>query len=104
MPKFTIREITEWQQDDHAMTGDSCHMPLSDVYYRLALEMRDKAERNEWPGLPFTCEAGSEDEALEKYKEAFCEYDYIVPVNADIEVEGEDGDDDENEENEEDGK
>lgn len=97
MAKFTITDITEWTRDDHEMAGDSCHMPESDVYYRLAAEMRKKVEEDEWPGLPFTCEAEDEDEALEKYRRKFCDGDYITPCDADIEVEGEDDDDEEEE-------
>ena len=101
MAKFTITEITDWEEDDREMMGDSCHMEMSAVYYRLANEHKEKIEDENWPGLPFTCEAEDEDEALEKYREAYCDGDYIVPIGADIEEE--DDEDDEDDEDEDDG-
>jgi len=85
MPKFTIVEITDWERDEHEMAGDGCHMPESEILYRLAKETEEKVENNKWPGLPFTCETEDEDAALEKYRMKFCDGDYIVPIGADIE-------------------
>ena len=85
MAKFTVVEITDWWRDDHEMAGDGCHMPESDILYRLAKETEEKVEDGKWPGLPFTCEAEDEEEALEKYRLKFCDGDYIIPIDADIE-------------------
>ena len=85
MPKFTVFEITDWERDEHEMAGDGCHMPESDVLFRLARETEEKVEDGKWPGLPFTCEAKDEEAALEKYRMKFCDGDYIVPIGADIE-------------------
>lgn len=103
MAKFTIVEILDWQQDDHEIAGDSCHMAMSDVYFQLANELKEKAEEGNWPGLPFTCEAEDEDEALEKYREEHCSGAYVIPTSADIEEEEEDDEDDEDGEDGDDG-
>ena len=50
-------------------------------------EYERKVEENEWPGLPFTCEAESEDEAIEKYNNKHCDYDYYKAVEAEFEEE-----------------
>lgn len=85
MAKYTVLEITDWEQDDHEMAGDSCHMSMADVYFKLAEEYKEKVDNGNWPGIPFTCDADDEDDAFEKYKQEHCEYDYIVPIDADIE-------------------
>ena len=84
MKKFTIVEITDWEKDFQMMNGDSSHMPESDILSKCAEEYESKVENNEWPGLPFSCEAASEDEALDKYNETVCPYDYIRAIDADF--------------------
>lgn len=95
MKKFTIVAITDWEKDSHMMDGDACHIPLSDVLFKEANEYREKVEEGKWPNLPFTCEAESKEDAIEKYNNASCEYDYIRAIDAEFE-----GDDEEDEEEE----
>lgn len=94
MKKYTIVEITDWEKDDHMMTGDMCHMPEADVYRFYADEYEKKIENGNWPNLPFTCEAESEDDALDKYNETCGRFDYIRAIDAEFEVEGDDEEDD----------
>ena len=89
MRKFTIVDIVDWEKDEWAMCGDEGHISKSEILELLAEETRTKIEDNEWPGLPFTCEAANKDHALEKYKRKFCEYDYIQPTEAEFEEEEE---------------
>ena len=85
MARFKIHEITDWEKDCCMMECDSSHMPESKVVKRYAEEYEKKVERGEWPNLPFECEAKDEDEALEKYAETMVRFDYIRPIDADIE-------------------
>ena len=85
MARFKIHEIIDWEKDDWMMAGDSSHMPESEVLKGYAEEYEKKVERGEWPNLPFECEAKDEDEALEKYAETLGRFDYIRPIDADIE-------------------
>lgn len=84
MKKFTIIEITDWEKDFQMMDGDSSHMPESDVHFKYAEEYKSKVEEGKWPGLPFTCEAESKDDAIDKYNSAVCQYDYIQAIDADF--------------------
>ena len=90
MSKYTIVDITEWEKDEYMMDGDSSHMPWSEVMSRYADEYRLKVEEGEWPSLPFTCEAKSKEDAIEKYNDEVLEFEYIRAVDADFE-EDEDG-------------
>lgn len=85
--KITITAITEWEEDDGLIDGDASHEGHRAVQ-RLLEEERVAKEDNEWTtGLPFTCKAADLDEALEKYNNKFCEYDYLKAVDADYEEE-----------------
>ena len=74
--KMTITEITGWWEDTAAEMGDASHVGDGDVMRLKLEEYERKVERGEWPGLPFTCEAEDEDEAIEKYNAEHCESDY----------------------------
>lgn len=83
--KMTIIEITDWWEDTAAEDGDASHMGDGDVMRLKLEEYESKVENGKWPGLPFTCEAKSEDEAIRKYNDKFCEYDYYKAVSAEFE-------------------
>jgi len=83
--KMTITEITGWTEDVQAEMGDASHMGDGDVMRLKLEEYEKKVEGNEWPGLPFTCEAESEDEAIEKYNEEHCGSDYYKAESAEFE-------------------
>lgn len=87
--KFTILAITDWCEDLQTEAGDASHVGDGDVMRLKLEEYEKKVEGNEWPGLPFTCEAESEDEAIEKYNDKFCDYDYYKAVDADFADDGE---------------
>lgn len=83
--KLIIVEITGWWEDTAAEMGDASHVGDGDVMRLKLEEYERKVEGGEWPGLPFTCEAGSEDEAVEKYNEEHCGSDYYKAVSAEFE-------------------
>ena len=83
--KFKIIEIYGWEEDVHMEQGDACHMDEGDVMRHKLDEYEKKIENNEWPGLPFVCEAESEEEAIEKYNAEHCEYDYYKATEAEFE-------------------
>lgn len=83
--KFTIAEITDWEEDACEEMGDSGHMSDGDIMRLKLEEYERKVEGNEWPGLPFTCEADSEEEAIEKYNERHCDGDYYKASGAEFE-------------------
>ena len=85
--KMTIIEITDWEEDIAAEIGDASHVGDGDVMRLKLGEYEKKVEGNEWPGLPFTCKAKSKDEAIEKYNNKFCKYDYYKAVDAEFEEE-----------------
>lgn len=82
--KMTIIEITGWTEDVQAEMGDACHMSDGDVMRLKLEEFERKVEGNEWPGLPFTCEASDADDAIQKYNDKFCKYDYYKAEDADF--------------------
>ena len=82
--KFTILEITDWEEDEQMEAGDLCHMSEGDVMRIRLDEYEKKIEGGEWPGLPFTCLAEDADEAIQKYNDKFCDYDYYKAVDADF--------------------
>ena len=85
--KITITNIIDHREDEHQMDGDASHEGWASVNELYAAEDRRKVKNNEWDGLPFTCEADTIDQAIDKYNEAVCEYDYIKAVDADYEIE-----------------
>ena len=97
MAKWTIVEITDWYEDEHMEAGDVCHMSEGDVMRFKLDDYEKKIENGEWPGLPFTCEADSAEEAIDKYNLKHCNYDYYKATDAEFE-EGESEDDEEKEE------
>ena len=83
--RFKIVEINDWTEDVHMEAGDACHMSEGDLMRHKLNEYEEKVENNKWPGLPFVCEAESEEEAVEKYNAAHCEYDYYKATEAEFE-------------------
>ncbi len=79
---FRINGITKWEEDSRAMNGDYGHISDRDIQRILEDERVKKIDNNECDGLPFVCEAENEEEALEKYNEKYCEYDYLKAVEA----------------------
>ena len=92
MTKWTILYITEWYEDTHMEAGDLCHMSEGDVMRAKLGEYEEKIEEGKWPGLPFTCLAEDADDAIQKYNDKFCDYDYYKAADADFDDEEEDGD------------
>lgn len=86
--EMTITEITGWYEDRHMEAGDTSHMSGGDVMRHRLSEYEEKVEGGKWPGLPFTCEAQSEDDAISKYNDKFCEYDYYKAESAEFEEDG----------------
>lgn len=83
--KFTITEITEWDEDFHMEAGDACHMSDGDIMRLKLSEYERKIENHDWPGLPFTCEADSREDAIDKYNQKNCDRDYYLASDADFE-------------------
>lgn len=75
--KIKITEITDWEEDNYMMDGDASHEGNRAVQRRLEEERVEKIDNGNSKGLPFVCEAENEEDALEKYNEQFCEYDYL---------------------------
>lgn len=86
MARYVINEITDWEKDEAAVAGDMSHAPESEVLSLYAEEYRQKVENGRWEGLPFTCEAADTLDALDEYIRQYCEYDYIKPTFANIEL------------------
>lgn len=83
--KMTITGITGWVEDEHMEMGDASHIGDLEVMKLKVAEHEKKIENNDWPGLPFTCEADSPEEAVEKYNEQCCKYDYYLAEEAEFE-------------------
>ena len=84
MKKWTILDITDWYEDTQMEAGDLSHMSEGDVMRAKLAEYERKLEDGVWPGLPFTCEATDADDAIQKYNDKFCGYDYYKAVDADF--------------------
>lgn len=82
--KWIILDITEWYEDTQMEAGDLCHMSEGDVMRAKLDEYERKMEKGDWPGLPFTCEASDADDAIQKYNDKFCKYDYYKAEDADF--------------------
>ena len=82
--QYIITDIIDWELDEHAIAGDSSHMSDGDIMRLKLEEYEKKIENEEWPGLPFECEAESEEEAIDKYNEQFCDGDYYKATDADF--------------------
>lgn len=83
--KYIICAITDWEKDEYAMMGDSGHISDGDIKRKELEEYEQKVENNEWPGLPFKCEADSEEDAVDQYNEACCGGDYYKATEAEFE-------------------
>jgi hypothetical protein len=82
--KITLTDIIGYYEDERAIEGDASREGYGAVKRQVAEEWERKVEENEWEGLPFTCEADTEDEAIELYNEEYCRYDYIKAAEADF--------------------
>lgn len=83
--KIKITEITEWEKDERLMEGDASHEGDTSVQ-ELVGEEEEEKQYGEWTkGLPFVCEAEDEEEALQKYNDEICEYDYLKAVGCEWE-------------------
>jgi hypothetical protein len=67
------------------MAGDASHEGDRAVQRLLEAERDKKIDEGNWDGLPFVCEAEDIEEAIEKYNDAHCEYDYIKATDCDWE-------------------
>jgi hypothetical protein len=66
--------------------GDASHNGYHEVDSLLKEEIARKTQNCCLAkGLPFVCDASNEDEALEKYNAAYCEYDYMKASRCDWE-------------------
>lgn len=84
--KIKIIDIIEWSEDTALVMGDASHNGYDNVNSLLEEEIAKKVKSCELAkGLPFVCEANDEDEALEKYNAAYCEYDYMKASRCDWE-------------------
>ena len=85
MSKYTITAITEWEEDAYEEMADSGHISDGDIMRLKLDEYERKVERDEWPGLPFTCDADDAEDAVEKYNRRCCGGDYYKAVEAEFE-------------------
>lgn len=83
--KLKITQIYGWEEDVHTEQGDASRMEQGDIMRLKLKEYETKIECGEWPGLPFVCEAESEDEAIEKYNAVHCDGDYYKATEAEFE-------------------
>ena len=81
---FKIVEINDWEEDVTEEMADSGHISDGDIMRLKLEEYEKKVEKGEWPGLPFVCEAESEEEAVDKYNATHCEYDYYKATEAEF--------------------
>jgi hypothetical protein len=85
MKTYKIIEVTEWYEDNGLMDGDASHEGYRAVQRLLEEERIRKIDNGEADGLPFVCEAESEESAIDKYNEAYCEYDYLKAAQCEFE-------------------
>jgi hypothetical protein len=83
--KIKITDITDWEEDTQMMDGDASHEGDRAVQRLLEEERVKKIDEGEWDGLPFVCDAEDIEEAIEKYNDAYCEYNYIKATDCDWE-------------------
>ena len=83
---FTITSIIDWMRDDAHIAGDKSHVNPRDVDELINEEIERKIDNDEWPGLPFTCEAANEDEAIDIYNGTCCAFDYIIAITGEYET------------------
>lgn len=83
MAKYVIYDILDWERDRWRIAGDRSRMPEDELLEPLAKEL-ERAEADDWPGLPFECEAESEEDAIGQYADQECYY--IRPLSAHIEL------------------
>ena len=83
--KIKITDIIEWTEDIALTAGDASHNGNRAVQHLLEEERMQKIDNNKALGLPFICDAENEDDALEKYNNAHCKYDYLKAIECDWE-------------------
>ena len=81
--KIKITDITDWEEDSYMIAGDASHEGDRAVQRLLEGERVKKIDNGEAEGLQFVCEAEDIDEALQKYNDAYCEYDYLKAAECD---------------------
>ena len=84
MKKYTITEITEWEEDSAMIAGDASHEGDRRVQTLLESERVNKIDNGVAMGLPFACKAENVDDAIEQYNDAHCRYDYLKAVEAEF--------------------
>lgn len=82
---YRINGITGWREDSCMMEGDASHEGDRAVQQLLEEERVAKIDNGNAKGIPFVCEAENEEEAIEKYNEKFCDGEYLLADEADIE-------------------
>ena len=75
--KIKIIEIIEWEEDSRLIAGDASRNGDRAVERLVEEEKIKKIDNGIAEGLPFICDAEDEDDALEQYNNAICEYDYL---------------------------
>lgn len=84
---FTITAIIDWTRNEALIAGDKSHENHHDVDELINEEIKTKIDDGMWPGLPFTCSAANEDDAIDMYNDMCCPFDYIIATGAEIETE-----------------
>ena len=82
---YRIKKITGWREDSCMMAGDASHEGDRAIQQLLEYERVEKIDNGNAKGLPFVCEAENEEEAIEKYNAEFCDGEYLLADEADIE-------------------
>lgn len=77
MKKFTIVEVTDWEEDSILISADASHEGYRAVQSLLEEERVQKIDKGKQKGVPFTCDAETEEDAIEKYNASICEFDYL---------------------------
>jgi len=84
--KFTINDILEWEEDKAAAASIYSHEGEREYQRCLEAERVAKLDNKWTEGLPFTCEATDEDDAIEQYNEKYCPWpNILVAVEVDFE-------------------
>ena len=77
MKKFTIVGVTDWEEDSILISADTSHDGYRAVQSVLEGEWVQKIDKGMQKGVPFTCDAETEEDAIEKYNASLCEFDYL---------------------------
>lgn len=83
--KVTIIAITNWERDEYEIVASSGHMSDGDIMRLELEEYETKVENENWPGIPFRCEAVNAEDAIDQYNQANCRFDYYKATEAEFE-------------------